>query len=462
MVFKIRRPALSRRHVLRGLGGAAIGLPLLDAMRSPSRARAAGTDCPQRLIIMYSPNGTIADSFWPSQVNSETDFQLSPILSPLEQHKQDLLIVGGVDYLSAVAANENDSSPGDAHQKGTGHCLTATALLPGNFTGDGGLSAGWAGGISVDQEVANAIGQGTPFPSLELGVAVQGASVRSRISYRAAGQPLPPQNSPYAAYARLFGDSLGDPAEIAKRTSRRHAVLDTVADDYTQLRSKLGGEDRDKLDNHLSGINAIRQRLDSSVITFEGSCQPLDQGEPIDVNDVSNMPLVGGLQMDLIANAFACDLTRVATLMWSNSTAGHVLSFVDPEIKEGHHTIAHKGDQDTVKIAQNVKINTWYASQMAGMIERLKAMPEGDGTVFDNTMIVWVNEQNRGNNHDRRDVPYVIAGSAGGALNTGRYLNFDGDIGHNRMLVSILNAMGVDTDTFGDPQFGTGPLSGLT
>jgi len=460
MVFNIRRPALSRRHLLRGLGGAAIGLPLLDAMRSPGRARAAGTDCPKRLIIMYTPNGTIADSFWPSAVNSESDFELSPILAPLEAYKQDLLILGGLDYLSATAPVE--TSPGDAHQRGTGHCLTATALLPGNFTGDGGLSAGWAGGISVDQEVAKAVGLDTPFRSLELGVAVQGASVRSRIAYRAAGQPLPPENSPYTAYARLFGDSLGDPNEIAKRTARRHAVLDVVADDYSALRGQLGGEDRDKLDNHLAGINAIRQRLDSSVVSFDGSCQPLELGAPIDVNHVDNMPLVGGLQMDLITAAFACDLTRVATLMWTNSTAGHVLSFVDPEIKEGHHTIAHKGDEDTAKVAQNVKINAWYASQMAGLIERLENTPEGEGSVFDNTMIVWVNEQNRGNNHDRRDVPYVIAGSAGGALNTGRYLDFGGDVGHNRLLVSILNAMGVDADTFGDPQFGTGPLSGLS
>ena len=163
-----------------------------------------------------------------------------------------------------------------------------------------------------------------------------------------------------------------------------------------------------------------------------------------------------------LATALACDMTRVATLMWSNSTAGHVLSFVDPSITEGHHTIAHKGDQDSVKIAQNVKINTWYATQLAGLIDRLKAMPEGDGSVFDNTMIVWVNEQNRGNNHDRRDVPYVIAGSAGGVLNTGRYVQFDGDVGHNRFLVTLINAMGFEADSFGDPQFGTGALPGLT
>jgi hypothetical protein len=446
-------PRLSRRHVLRGLGGMAIGLPLLDAMRGRS-AHANDLELPKRLVIMYTPNGTISNNFWPT--GTEDNFQLSPILQPLAAHQNDLLIVGGLDMLSTL------SGPGDAHQKGTGQCLTATELLDGDFAGDGGASAGWAGGISLDQEVANHVGHDTPFASLELGVAVQGASVKSRISYRAAGQPLPPENSPYAAYQRLFGDSLGDPQAIERRTARRHAVLDAVADQHTALRDRLGVEDREKLHNHLLGIETIRTRLDKSVIDFAGACQPLDLGEPLDFDRVANMPVVGQLQMDLLATALACDLTRVATLMWTNSTANHVLSFVDPSIVEGHHSLAHKGDEDLAKIEQNTKINTWYAQQLSTLIDRLKAMPEGDGTVFDNTVILWVNEQTKGNNHDRRDMPYLLAGSAGGHFQTNRFVWFDGDVGHNRLMVSVLQAMGIDTDEFGNPEYGTGPLSGLT
>ena len=452
----IPRPRMNRRTVLRGLGGFAFGLPFLEAMRG-SKARASGVDCPKRLIIMYTPNGTIPQNFWPTNVNSETDFTLSPILEPFAAHKDDLLIVGGVDLLSAYAPG----TPGDAHQKGTGQCLTATPLLEGNFSGDGGASAGWAGGISIDQLIANQVGKDTPFPSLELGVVVQGSSVRSRISYREAGQPLPPENSPYAAYERLFGDSLGDPLEIQRRTARRHAVLDVVSEDYKKLQTQLGAEDNEKLHNHLLGIEAIRARLDNSVIKFEGACQPLDLGAPIDTEKVANMPAIGDLQMDLIATSFACDITRVATLMWSMSTTSHVLSFVDPKIIEGHHTLAHKGYEDTVKVEQNTQINTWYATQMASLIERLKAIPEGDGTVFDNTVILWTNEQSRGNSHDRANMPYVIAGSAGGHFNTGRYVQYNG-LGHNRLLISLAQAMGVDIEEFGDPEFGTGALTGLT
>jgi hypothetical protein len=457
----IRRPPMKRRTLLRGLGGLAIGLPLLDAMRG-SPARAGGLECPKRFIVMYTPNGTIAKNFWPTNVNSETDFQLSPILAPLADHKDDLLIVGGVDMLSAMAPNEGGKAPGDAHQKGTGQCLTATELLPGNFVGGGGLSAGWAGGISVDQEIANHIGKDTAYASLELGVAVQGANVSGRISYRGPGQPLPPENSPYAAYQRLFGDSLGEPLEIEQRVARRQSVLDVVAEDYEKLRGRLGGEDREKLHNHLLSIEAIRVRLDKAVVGFEGACQPLDLGKALDVHKIENMPFIGGLQMDLLAMALACDITRVATLMWTNSTSSAVLSFIDPAITDGHHEIAHKGDEDTVKVHHNTLINTWYASQLAGLIDRLKAIPEGDGTVFDNTVILWTNEQSRGNNHDRHNLPYVIAGSAGGFFHTGRYVEFPSDTAHNHLLVSLLHSMDIDADEFGNSIYGTGPLTGLT
>ncbi|KIG17674.1 hypothetical protein DB30_02949 [Enhygromyxa salina] len=447
---------LSRRHVLRGLGGAAIALPLLDAMRSDS-AHAGPGDTPKRLIIMYTPNGTVPANFWPS--GNGPDFTLSPILAPLAAHQQDLLILGGLDLMSSL------KGPGDAHQKGTGSCLTGTPLLEGDFAGDGGQSAGWAGGISIDQEVANHIGQDTPFASLELGVAVQDpANVGARISYRGAGQPLPPENSPYAAYQRLFGDSISDPLAVERRAARRRAVLDAVGDEHRALRDKLGGEDREKLENHLTAVEEIRDRLDEGVISFGGECQPLQQGALLDPNLVSNMPFMGKLQMDLMAMAMACDITRVGTIMWTRSVANHVFSFVDPNIKEAHHSLAHKGDEDAPKVAQNTAINAWYAEQMAYLITRLKAIPEGDGTVFDNTVILWTNEQAKGNNHSRYDMPYVLAGSAGGYFNTGRYLTRPDQpqVPHNKLLVSLLHAMDIDADSFGDPEFDTGPLSGLT
>lgn len=450
------KKGLSRRAVLRGLGGTVVALPFLDAMSGRlRRARAAGIDgFPKRIVVWYTPNGTVPSNFWPS--GGETDFTLSPILEPLAAHKSDLLIIDKVDMLSSL------SGPGDAHQKGTGQCLTATELQEGDFPGDAGLSAGWANGISIDQHIASQVGQETLFPSLEFGVAVQGSDIRARISYRGPGEPVPPENNPYAAYQRMFGDASVDPDALARKVARRQAVLDAVSDEYRKLRGKLGADDRQKLETHIEAVADIQTRLQKGVIEFDGECQPLDLGEPLEPSRVVNMPEIGRLQMDLLAMAFACDLTRVGSIMWTPSTAGHVYSWVHGEIREGHHSLAHKGDEDTPKVEQNTAINAWFSEQLAYLIAKLKSIPEGNGTVFDNTVIFWTNEQAKGNNHDRRRMPYLLAGSAGNYFRTGRYVSPVPGAGHNRLLVSLMNAMEVEGDTFGNPEFGTGPLPGLT
>jgi hypothetical protein len=450
------KKGLSRRAVLRGLGGTVIALPFLDAMSGPRRAaRAAGIGgFPKRFVVWYTPNGTVPANFWPE--GGETDFQLSPILEPLAAHKSDLLILDQIDMESS------HNGPGDAHQKGTGHCLTGTELQEGDFPGDAGLSAGWANGISIDQYVANQIGQSTLFPSLELGVAVQGSDIRARISFRGPGQPVPPENSPYAAYQRIFGDAAADPDALARKINQRRAVLDLVSDEYKKLQSKLGADDRLKLEAHVAAVGEIQKRLEKGIINFDGQCQPLDLGAPIDHDRVANMPNIGRLQLDLLAMAFACDLTRVGSVMWSPSTSDHVYTWVDENIREGHHSLAHKGDEDAPKVQQNTQVNAWFSEQLAYFISKLKAIPEGDGTVFDNTVIFWTNEQAKGNNHSRRRMPYLLAGSAGGYFRTGRYLSPAPGTGHNRLLVSLMNAMEVEGDTFGNPAYGTGPLPGLT
>lgn len=444
---------LDRRTFLRGAFGAAIGLPLLDAMVGSSDAWAQEAR-PKRFIVVYTPNGTVPANFWPSSPGR--DFELSPILQPLERHRDDLLVLGGIDMLSAL------SGPGDAHQKGTGQCLTGKELQLGDFPGDAGAQAGWADNLSIDQQIANHIGQDTPLKSLELGVVVQGSDIYSRINFAGPGQPLPPENSPYRAYERLFADALVDPAILERRRMRRAATLDLVSEDLRRLNSKLNADDRQRLEAHVAAVGALQERLQRGTIQFGGTCQPLEQGAPIDSSKVSNMPVIGQLQMELIARAFACDMTRVATLQWSHSTADHVYSFVDDEIREGHHLLAHKGDEDTRKVAQNTKINAWFAEQIATLVDLLKAIPEGDGTVFDNTVIFWTNEQSKGNNHDRAGMPYLLLGDAGGHFDTGQYVRQASNIGHQQLLVSLQQAYGIQDDVFGDPTYGSGPVPGIT
>jgi Protein of unknown function (DUF1552) len=449
---------LSRRAVLRGLGGTVVALPFLDAMVGIGRrAEAQALEFPKRFVVWYTPNGTVPKNFWPVRNGSDSQFTLSPILEPLADHQSDLLVLEKIDLLASL------NGPGDAHQKGTGTCLTGIELQEGDFAGDAGESAGWADGISIDQHIANHIGKDTTFRSLEFGVMVQGSSVRSRISYRGPGQPLPPENDPYTMYRRLFGDPSVSPEELALQNMRRQAVLGSLGGEYERLRGKLGADDREKLGIHLEAVQSIQDRLAKSQLEFDGTiCKRYEQGDPLDVARVSNMPEIAKLHMDMMAMAFACDVTRVASLMWTQSTAGHIYSWLGNEIREGHHSLAHKGDEDTQKVAQNTALNRWHAEQLAYFIQKLKEIPEGDGTVFDNTVIFWTNEQAKGNNHDRRNMPYVLAGDAGGYFRTGRFIGQTNETGHNQLLVSLMNAMGIEGDTFGNPDYGTGPIAGLT
>ncbi|MFT7520609.1 MAG: hypothetical protein ACI9MC_002759 [Kiritimatiellia bacterium] len=443
---------ISRRAMLRGALGTMIGLPLLDAMVRPRKAH-ADSHGPKRLIVVYTPNGTIPAAFWPT--GSGRSYTTSKILTPLNRHRDDMLVLGGIDMLTAL------TGPGDAHQKGTGQCLTARPLLDGDFSGDAGTSAGWASGISVDQAYAQHLNGQTPLPSLELGVGVQGADVHHRIAYRAAGQPLPPDNDPWAVYQRLFADASKSDAEIERQIKRREAVFDTVRADFGSLSKKLGADDQVRVDAHLTAIEDVRKRMLGAPFRFGGSCQPIDLGAPQDALSTANFPLIGGLQMDLLALAMACDITRVATLMWTYSTADPVYRFVHDDIRVGHHSLAHKGDEDFARVDHNTRINAWFAGQLAELVDRLKAMPEGDGTVFDNTVILWTNEQSKGNNHSRMGMPYVLLGGAGGAFDTGRYVLQDRETSHNQLMVSLLQGLGVETSTFGSIDYNFGALPGL-
>jgi len=459
--MKTRR--LGRRDILRGLGGIAVGLPFLEAMGcSQEHAPAAekfgrkgyGLEFPKRLVIFYTPNGTVPTNHWPT--GSEENFTLSPILEPLAPHQSDILVLGNVDALSALAG------PGDAHQKGTGSCLTGIENQEGDFPGDGGLACGWNNGISVDQEIANHIGQSNKLLSLELGVLVYGANVGSRISYRGPAQPLPPENDPYAAFDRIFGDLAADPAENTRKALRRKAVLDKVAGDTKALSQKLGSADREKLDGHLAAIEDIAKRLDNGTIAISGACQKPELGAPIDTTKVANMQDIGRLQMDLMTMALTCDVTRVSSLMWTNSATAKVLSFLGADITEGHHPLAHKGDADTVAQDQLTRINKFYAEEFAYLLAKMKSIPEGNGTLLDNSVVLWTNEQSKGNNHDRHDMPYVLAGRGGGIFKTGRFVKQAANVAHNDVLLAILHAFGIEKTTFGNPAYCKGPLPGLT
>jgi hypothetical protein len=443
----IRRKAMNRRTFLRGAGGVALSLPLLEAM-IPTVSAQSPTP-PKRMIIFFTPNGKVM-SQWGAD-GSENQFQLRQTLHPLEPHKSDLIVLNGVDMTSSY------NGPGSAHPAGASHLLTGIEAQEGDLFDAGGETGvmGWGGGISIDQHIANAVGTTTRFKSLEFGVRRTGAQIRTRINYAGAAQPIPPESDPYVMYQRLF-DAQGG-ADLGDLRIKRQSIIDYVLEDYARLIPRLGAADRIKVNAHLEAIHQIEQ----SLIPNEGgqNCEGPDLGAPINIQNQDNLPTMGRLQMDLIAQALACDLTRVCTLQWVAPVFTTTYGFLGHV--EDHHSLSHAGLNDVSSQNKLAQIDTFYSEQLAYLINALKSIPEGEGTVFDQTVIWACSEIGHARVHDRNNMPFLLAGSCGGYFRTGRHLQFE-SVPHNNLHVSLMNAMGVMGNTFGNPAYCSGPLSGLT
>jgi hypothetical protein len=348
---------ISRRAILRGAGGAAIALPWLEAM-APGRAQAA-TGPVKRFVVMFSADGTIPSAWTPTPGASDTDFTLSPILAPLAPHQADIVVIGGL---------EQKGGGGDGHQTGMGGMLTGQMLNAGPFAGVGAAPAGWPMGPSVDQRIAESLAVPTKLRSLELGVQVGPADNWGRMIYRAANQPLPPEDDPATVYDRVFADLHTDPAVLGRLRKRRQSILGGVGTQLTRISARLGATDRERLDAHLTAVQEIESRLTTDIVASNAACHdPTIMSVAATANDA--FPMVGSLQMDLMTMAFACDITRVATLQWSRSVSQTRFSWLN--ITEGHHDLSHRPDDDAAAVDKLTRINNWYAQQ-------LDRAPEGD------------------------------------------------------------------------------------
>lgn len=449
---------LSRRALLRGAGGAALALPFLDIMRTaPTLAQSipgyTAAGLPKRFVVFFTPNGTIPDAWTP--IGSGSSFTFSRILAPLAPFREKLLILDGLDQTG---------EGGDGHQNGMQGMLTGQTLNPGPFQGGDGGSAGWANGISVDQRIAEVVGTETPLRSLELGVrSGQGENNWTRMSLLGPDEPIPPERDPYKVYDRIFGGFAVSPDVQKLADDRRRVVLDNVATNIRELNAKLGVDDRRKLEQHLAIVEEIEARLGKRPRAALEACEPPIPEDGLDPDSDSNMPAIGKAQMDLLVMAMACDLTRVGSIMWNNSVGDSVMNFVDPSIDRGHHDYSHDGDSNAETIEKLTKINEWYATQFAYFLQRLESIPEGDGTMLDNTIVFWTNELAKGNSHSRNDTHYVIAGGSH-SFSLGRCLKFPYEESHrhNDLLLSFIHAMGIEDSSFGRADWCSGPLPGLT
>ena len=432
---------LSRRAVLRGAGGVTVGLPFLSAMLRPLRAHADGP-VQKRLIVFFTPNGTIPDAWTPT--GSERHFTLSPILSALERHKSELIVLDGIDMRSAL------EFPGGAngHDVGTGHSLTPWTLLEGaSGVGEfGHLWDGSAGGQSFDQYVAERLGSEHAFSSLVWGVDCDlSMAIPSRISWKGAFDPVRPMQEPATAFDRIFGTGVVDSASMETAREQRLFVVDAVLEDYQRLHARVGAEDRHRLDAHLEALFELERTVERLDL---GSCSIPDRV------DATTPGLVGEANMAMLVAAATCDLSPVLVHQWGSGQDPRV--FTELGQTDGHHSMSHEPPTDADAVASLTAINQWYAERFADLLDRLSGVETGDGgSLLDHSAVLWCNELGNAYIHEAANIPYVLAGRCGGSLSTGRFLQFDYR-GHGELFAGIGQALGLETESFGMPEvFGT-------
>ena len=433
--------SLTRRQFLRDVGVSAAVLPFVMGLPSLGMAKAAARK--QRLILMFSPNGIVPPVFWPDEQGEE--FTLKRIMEPLAPFKKQLLVLKGI--------SNKVRGDGDGHMRGMSCLLTAIELFPGNIQGGSDTPAGWASGISIDQEMKNFFNSQpesrTRFGSLEFGVAVPDrADPWTRWSYAGPNKPVAPIDDPYQMFEKLYGR--------VKDKDTIKSILDDVRDDIRLVSSKLSGEDKKLLDEHLSYVRDMERDLqDAEKQKLAHPMPQLDQGV---INDNDNIPKTSKMQIELLVNSFQNDMARVATLQYTNSVGQAKMRWLG--IEQGHHELSHDPDLNEGSQEKLTKINTWFCEQMAYLAKRLSETkePGGDGNLLDNTLIIWTNELGKGNSHTLDNIPFVLVGNGGG-LKMGRSLKFE-KAPHNRLWIAIANAMGHDISTFGNPKLcEVGPLN---
>jgi hypothetical protein len=442
---------LNRRAVLRGAGGIAIALPWLEIMAPARPARAAGTPA-RRFVGVFTPGGTVLDNWRPT--GTETDFTLSTILQPLAPVQPHVMVVDGIDMTCAV---------GEQNQAGL------VALLTGSK--QTGSPNDFAANPSIDQVLASRLSANLRLPSLELAVRWGTGKAHGlpspidimSFANTAAATPIPPRLDPAQIWQDLFG-AVTPTGSAAWEKS----ILDAVDRRYVKLSKRLGAADRQRLEAHLEQLRELEKRAGAvagctpPALVDTSDYDPLsglnsgDAGQIKDVETDAAIPKVGKLMLDMLVMALACDLTSVATLMWSDT--------------EGKHTFPWLGLNETLSCYMNdcgyqpeplTKIFTWYQTQHAYLIDQLSRHQGGDGrSLLEETVVFFGSNLQNPATHAKTDMPFLLAGGGGG-LRAGRWVQ-NQHAPHNNFLVSLLNLFGDDRTTFGAAEFCTGPLGGLT
>jgi hypothetical protein len=434
----------TRREFLKDLGLSAATLPFITSL--PSLEYLTKGTRKQRLIILFSPDGIVPSTFWPDAEGANFEFKES--LKPLQPFKDKTLVLRGV--------SDRVKGDGDNHMRGIGCLLTGTELFPGNVQGGSDTPAGWASGLSIDQEIKGFLQRSastrTRFGSLEFGVMVpEHADTWTRMCYAGPNKPIAPIDDPYQMFGKLYGQ--------LKDKETLKSVLDELKEDLAKVRAQIGAEDRHLLDEHTNLVREMEKEILTARTNDVGHAVP--KIEPGVKRDNDNIPKISKLQIDLLVSSFIADSARVATLQYTNSVGQARFTWLG--IKEGQHDLSHEPDTNKEAQEKLTKINHWYCEQLAYLAKRLAETkePDGSGSLLDNTLIVWTNELGQGNSHTLENIPFVLVGG-GLDFKTGRSLKYP-NVPHNRLLMSLAHGFGHRITRFGNPNFcGAGVLPGLT
>jgi hypothetical protein len=454
----ITKKALPRRTFLRGVG-AALGLPLVDAM-VPAMSALAQTPARavRRLGFIYLPNGVARNftgiNYW-TPAGEGTGFELSPILSPLAPYRDRLLVISGLAHHQADAFD--DGANGD-HTRSTASWLTGVHCKRTE-------GADVRNGVSADQIAASRLGRDTALPSLELAIDLNflggqcensySCAYLNTLAWSSATTPLPTENNPRIVFERLFGDG-GTPEQRLAQARRNASILDSVLDDLARLRASLGPRDRSAVGEYLDSVREVERRIQAIEARDASELPTLERPRGVPDRFDEHVKLMYELQW----LAFRSDATRVVTFM-----LGRELNFrTYPEIgiTEGHHGLSHHQD-NPAQLAKYARLNTYQTELFAWFLDKLQSTPEGDGTLLDHSLLLYGASLSNPNLHAHYDLPITVVGGGAGTLKGGQHLVFREETPMTNLLLSLLDKVGVHAETLGDStgRLDIAPLSGV-
>jgi hypothetical protein len=423
---------ISRRSFLKGVG-ASLALPYLDIMGSSAKASAAAP--PTRLACIFQPNGVFPEAWDVTGIGRQ--YELSPILKPLQGLKRELTILSNLD------------NTGKGHVQMTGAFLTGTTI-------EGDKNA-----VSLDQMVAQAIGKDTPFPSIILGTEPprQGNAGRNPISFAntvswsSETTRVSPEINPRVAFDRLFRSNSGPEAQM--KAAQRKSVVDLVLDDAKSLQRKASYHDQHKIGEYLDSVRSVEVQIENTLNPQERSWKPLTQPEMIrpDAGIPQDRSAHLKMMMELMVLSFWTDTTRVGTLMTAHGFSRQNFSFLDG-VTSDHHGMSHHKFQEQA-VDEYTRVSRWYIEQLAYMLERMSNIDEGNGSLLDNSTVLYGSSMKDGNGHKKENVPIILAGRAGGALKPGGHVICDEHTPLANLHLTLLQKYGVESDHFNHASTGT-------